>query len=292
MRRILIATLLTATIAACGGSDSSADSADTTDDDLAIQEPGAAAEEVDGEADLEPTAPEGVVDFGEFSQEHVGTNVDYEQTPPVGGPHLPVWQTCDFYDTPVPNERGVHSLEHGAVWITFDPELTADEVSIIESFADGEATTFGITDEGLVDFAAEPAFTFPGVLPVRVPGGMADSGRLYSPPEFVGRPASPFDAAIADPLLDVRYGEELLPVFDGSTGEELIEESSCIRSGQIDEMVPVGPVAAGKGVHSTPDIRPCHWPGAPCRPPPLPRPPTERAAPGVAVWNHRPRRAL
>jgi len=149
MRRILIATLLTATIAACGGSDSSADSADTTDDDLAIQEPGAAAEEVDGEADLEPTAPEGVVDFGEFSQEHVGTNVDYEQTPPVGGPHLPVWQTCDFYDTPVPNERGVHSLEHGAVWITFDPELTADEVSIIESFADGEAEVLASPFEGL-----------------------------------------------------------------------------------------------------------------------------------------------
>jgi hypothetical protein len=84
------------------------------------------------------SAPTGVVDHGEFSRDHVDGIVDYEQTPPVGGPHQPVWQTCDFYDTPIPNERAVHSMEHGAVWITYSPDLAADQLAVIEDYADGE----------------------------------------------------------------------------------------------------------------------------------------------------------
>ena len=34
------------------------------------------------------------------------------------GEHNPVWQNCGFYNKPVRDESAVHSLEHGAVWIT------------------------------------------------------------------------------------------------------------------------------------------------------------------------------
>jgi len=68
------------------------------------------------------------VTFSGLSRNHVTTPVDYAQTPPVGGDHSPVPQTCGAYDQPVPNEMAVHSMEHGAVWITYRPDLPSDQV--------------------------------------------------------------------------------------------------------------------------------------------------------------------
>ena len=59
---------------------------------------------------------------------HVAGPVAYSVTPPVGGDHSPVWLNCGVYDRPVPNERAVHDLEHGAVWVTYRPSLPATEV--------------------------------------------------------------------------------------------------------------------------------------------------------------------
>lgn len=62
---------------------------------------------------------------------HVETPVTYEQTPPVGGEHSSVWLNCGVYDAPVPNENAVHSLEHGAVWVTYRPDLPAQDVETL-----------------------------------------------------------------------------------------------------------------------------------------------------------------
>ena len=62
--------------------------------------------------------------------------IDYPEEPPVGGPHNPVWQDCGVYDEPIPNETAVHSLEHGAVWITYRPDLPADEVAVLRRLAE------------------------------------------------------------------------------------------------------------------------------------------------------------
>jgi hypothetical protein len=59
--------------------------------------------------------------------------VDYPQSPPVGGAHNPIWQNCGFYSKPVRNEYAVHSMEHGAVWITYSPDLPKDQVEKIKS---------------------------------------------------------------------------------------------------------------------------------------------------------------
>ncbi len=68
---------------------------------------------------------------------HVTTPVAYEQSPPVGGDHNPVWLNCGVYDQPVPNELAVHSLEHGAVWVTYRPDLPADQVqTLVDSVPD------------------------------------------------------------------------------------------------------------------------------------------------------------
>lgn len=65
---------------------------------------------------------EGLQTFDTVEAQHVQTAVDYEMTPPAGGPHNPSWLNCGIYEEEVPNEYAVHSLEHGAVWVTYDPE--------------------------------------------------------------------------------------------------------------------------------------------------------------------------
>jgi hypothetical protein len=57
------------------------------------------------------------------SHDHVDGPVEYDRTPPLGGPHNVRWLACDVYDEPVPAELAVHSIEHGAVWLAHDPEL-------------------------------------------------------------------------------------------------------------------------------------------------------------------------
>lgn len=47
------------------------------------------------------------LDFG-----HAEGDVDYPQTPQVGGPHGQAWLECGVYDVPVRDENAVHDLEH------------------------------------------------------------------------------------------------------------------------------------------------------------------------------------
>lgn len=71
---------------------------------------------------------------------HVQGRVNYEQTPPVGGDHNPTWLNCGVYTEPVPNEYAVHSLEHGAVWVTYQPELPESEVEKLRAALPGTYT--------------------------------------------------------------------------------------------------------------------------------------------------------
>lgn len=80
---------------------------------------------------------------------HVTTTVDYPQTPPAGGEHNPAWLNCGVYTEPVPNENAVHSLEHGAVWITYDPSLPADQVATLTALADRNSYVLVSPYEGL-----------------------------------------------------------------------------------------------------------------------------------------------
>ena len=77
----------------------------------------------------------GVQTFTGLARAHTTQPVTYGQNPPVGGPHSPQWRTCGVYTTPVPNENAVHDLEHGAVWITYQPTLPAAQVAIIQADA-------------------------------------------------------------------------------------------------------------------------------------------------------------
>ncbi|MFC3964786.1 DUF3105 domain-containing protein [Nocardia jiangsuensis] len=57
---------------------------------------------------------------------HIGPTqrVAYDKTPAFGGPHDSSWATCTgvVYDKALRTENAVHSLEHGAVWIAYNPD--------------------------------------------------------------------------------------------------------------------------------------------------------------------------
>ena len=46
---------------------------------------------------------------------------------------------CGIYDQPVPSENAVHSLEHGAVWVTYQPDLPQAEVDKLRQLVRGHS---------------------------------------------------------------------------------------------------------------------------------------------------------
>ncbi|MFL5994951.1 MAG: DUF3105 domain-containing protein [Streptomyces sp.] len=68
-----------------------------------------------------------------LTQNHVQGAVDYPMNPPVGGDHSQAWMTCDgtVYTQAIANENAVHSLEHGAVWVTYNDKAADDDVKTL-----------------------------------------------------------------------------------------------------------------------------------------------------------------
>ncbi|GAA4911111.1 uncharacterized protein DUF3105 [Stackebrandtia albiflava] len=93
---------------------------------------------------------EGSVDYFEegadwvTQRDHVEGSVQYALTPPAGGNHNVAWQLCTgvVYDEQIPNEHAVHSLEHGAIWITYQPDLPAEQVERLAGKTTGQDYTF------------------------------------------------------------------------------------------------------------------------------------------------------
>jgi hypothetical protein len=102
------------------------------------------------QSELEEAASEtipGVEESPGLSQEHVADlpeptpAADGTLLPPMGGEHDPVWQNCGVYTEPVRTANAVHALEHGAVWISYRPDVPADQVAALEQLIEGETFT-------------------------------------------------------------------------------------------------------------------------------------------------------
>ncbi|TDB70211.1 DUF3105 domain-containing protein [Micromonospora sp. KC723] len=100
---------------------------------------------------------DGIVDYRAKDEklvqggQHQAGTIKYDINPPVAGPHNGAWQNCmgDVYDAPIANEHAVHSLEHGAVWITYRPDLPADQVAKLRARVQGVEKTMLSPFEGL-----------------------------------------------------------------------------------------------------------------------------------------------
>ncbi|MEV7784665.1 DUF3105 domain-containing protein [Streptomyces sp. NPDC088106] len=70
---------------------------------------------------------------GELGRNHVTKAVDYPVSPPVGGDHNPAWMNCngDVYTDEINDTNAVHSLEHGAVWVTYNADAGKADVDAL-----------------------------------------------------------------------------------------------------------------------------------------------------------------
>ena len=159
-----------------------------------------------------------------YSHVDVGQRVDYEQSPPVGGDHWPSWQNCGVYAEPVTNEFGVHSLEHGAVWITYEPDLPQDEIDALDSLYSQGDYLLVSPYEGEMD-APIVASSWGR----QVGAETADDQNLtrfvqrYERGTDVPEPGASCSGAVAETAAEV---EEVLAEGEPVEGEELTDESA------------------------------------------------------------------
>lgn len=93
----------------------------------------------------------GLQTFDNLDRGHaVNVSVPDTGLPPAGGTHHPQWLNCGIYDQPVETVNAIHSMEHGAVWLTYRPDLPPEEIAVIEAYAEGDGFVLVSPYPGLV----------------------------------------------------------------------------------------------------------------------------------------------
>ncbi|GAA4539309.1 DUF3105 domain-containing protein [Pseudonocardia xishanensis] len=92
------------------------------------------------------TQIQGVVTATYPAGQHVNPNqqVAYQHSPPYGGAHDGYWATCmgTVYPDAVRQENLVHSMEHGAVWIAYNPDqVSGAALDTLRAKVDGQPYT-------------------------------------------------------------------------------------------------------------------------------------------------------
>jgi hypothetical protein len=137
----LAISLLVIGATACGGDD---------DDDSGSS--GETPVETSGGQPIGPADEgiEGVEAFEIASNAHTTAELVYEPRPPAGGEHNPTPATCGFYESDPPADQYlVHSIEHGAVWIAYDPGLDDAVKSALRDLVASEPKVAATPYEGL-----------------------------------------------------------------------------------------------------------------------------------------------
>jgi Protein of unknown function (DUF3105) len=143
---VLVALCVIAVAAACTSDGGSADTPPPQNDDSGAGRPTSGGGLI-GPAD---EGIDGVQAYRVDSNAHTEEDLDYELSPPVGGEHYPVPGTCGFYETDAPpDEFLVHDLEHGAIWIAYDPGLDAGQITALRELVAQQGKVVATPYEGL-----------------------------------------------------------------------------------------------------------------------------------------------
>lgn len=78
--------------------------------------------------------PDGTETVAVGDPQHVAGELHDDGEVPAGGAHNEIWQNCGFYHQEINSENAVHSLEHGAVWISYDPSMSSDGIDALRRF--------------------------------------------------------------------------------------------------------------------------------------------------------------
>ena len=79
--------------------------------------------------------PEGTEAVTVSDATHIEGPIDYGDVVPAGGPHNQIPLNCEIYTNEIPTENAVHSLEHGAVWITYQPSIGGGAIDTLAGIA-------------------------------------------------------------------------------------------------------------------------------------------------------------
>ena len=80
--------------------------------------------------------PEGIEVYPATTNKLSEGPIEYDRSPPTNGEHDPLWQNCGAYEKPIKDRHAVHSMDHGVVWISHQPDLPAAQVERLRSYGD------------------------------------------------------------------------------------------------------------------------------------------------------------
>lgn len=133
----LLAVCVLGVTAACGDDDGGADA------DSALSGESGSGRATSGGELVGPADDgiDGVQAYRVDSNDHTEEALDYQLVPPVGGDHYPVPGTCGFYEpgTEPPDEMIVHDLEHGSIWIAYNPDLGEAQLTALSALVAEQA---------------------------------------------------------------------------------------------------------------------------------------------------------
>ena len=81
--------------------------------------------------------------FPSLGQQHVlpsSPEIMYNSNPPTSGPHYATPAQSGIYDTEFPDRELIHNIEHGHIWISYEPNLPKDEIEQLAVIAKSYGT--------------------------------------------------------------------------------------------------------------------------------------------------------
>jgi hypothetical protein len=84
------------------------------------------------------------------ANDHTETDVAYDTNPPLSGAHSQRAVGCGVYSDPIQDENQVHTLEHGAVGLLYQPTLEESQIEIIEGIVqERDSHVFSAPDDDM-----------------------------------------------------------------------------------------------------------------------------------------------